>query len=98
MKPWPNSTGFTLAELIVVMAIMSVGFVVATVSLSRVTASSTTEGWSSGVSRARRTAALEGAAVVRADSAGHGRITFLPDGRAIGEGLDPLTGRRKQDR
>lgn len=95
MSTRPACAGFTLLELIVVMAVMAVGFAVATVAISRAPAG-TTEGWATQVARAKRLAALRGHPVVVADSTGRGSIVLLPDGRAAGAGLDPLTGTVEQ--
>ena len=88
----PGRAGFALVELIVVMAVMSIGFAVAAVAISRAPASMTSEGWPSQVARAKRLAAVQGQPVVLPDSAGRGGVVLLPDGRAAGAGIDPLTG------
>jgi prepilin-type N-terminal cleavage/methylation domain-containing protein len=82
--------GVTLIELVVVLAILGV--------LSGVTAAAfgglrrpEAGTWSSEVSRARAAAIRSGRRVVVQGDRGT-RAVLLPDGRAVGAGLDPLTG------
>ncbi|MGH7527116.1 MAG: prepilin-type N-terminal cleavage/methylation domain-containing protein [Gemmatimonadales bacterium] len=49
------------------------------------------EGWKSEAIRARQSAIQNGRPVMVSTDSGH-RALLLPDGRAVGAGLDPLTG------
>lgn len=74
--------GFTLMELLVALALLGIILGVSTMSLMSV--KSTRE--MDERQRARADAIRSGA-----PRAAHG-VLFLPDGRAIGPGVDPLTG------
>jgi|GEM_PF-3152864 len=94
--PPVNTRGFTLVELLVVLVILGFiasmsAFAVAGLRLpesGKVTAST---------DRARAKAIGSGRAVtirlLVAPASAPRVLRFLPDGRAVGEGLDPLTGR-----
>ena len=82
--------GITLVELIVVLAVLGVIAAVSTLavsSLRRPAAATSTEV----LRRARTTAIRQGRAVTISGQNGT-TIRFLPDGRAIGAGVDPWTG------
>ena len=92
--------GFTLLELIVVLVLMGV---VAGVSALGVASLRLPESGEliDQVTAARAESARTGLAVtlhlrMREDSAPR-VLRFLPDGRAMGRGLDPLTGRWMED-
>ena len=90
-------SGFTLVELLVALVILSVSCAIASASLaSFLSASPASAHELSVLSRAHRAAVDEGAAaVVTTDSTdGAERVLFLPDGSAVGPGVDPLTGER----
>ena len=91
-RPQRNARGVTLVELLVVLLLLGV---IAGVSGLALTALHREEmsSWSQMASRARREAIISGRPVVAVDSAvpEHAAL-FLPDGRAIGPGVDPLTG------
>lgn len=86
-----GSRGVTLVEMIVVLVLMGVlagigGLAVA--SLQRPAA----DPWRTAVAIARARAIDGGTAVVLAADSTHGAVLFLPDGRAVGAGVDPFTG------
>jgi len=88
-----RSSGFTLLELIVVLTIL--GLIVGVSAVAFVTLEAPHESESvRALSRARIEAIQTGRPVLiatdRAPRTTH--ILFLPDGRAIGAGADPLTG------
>lgn len=73
--------GFTLLEMIVVLALFSVLLGVSTLAIHSLRPAAPSR-----ASRARTQAVLTG--LPTPDSG----ILFLPDGRAVGDGIDPLTG------
>ncbi len=75
--------GFTLIEMLVVIALLGIMVGVTTVALAP---RRQTQGPSSDLQHARIDAIKSGAPRMA-----HG-VLFLPDGRAIGSGVDPLTG------
>ena len=84
-----RSKGFTLLELLVVLALLAL---LLSMGALAVTAVRPMEAGpvAARVDSARREAIRSGTAVaLRLDSA---VVRFLPDGRAIGPGVDPLTG------
>jgi prepilin-type N-terminal cleavage/methylation domain-containing protein len=88
-------TGFSLVELMVVMAIVSITAAVATLAVGSVgTEPSPRTEWARRLDEARSEAVERGRAiVVRSDSTGaYPSALFLPDGRAVGPDVDPLTG------
>ena len=83
--------GFTLVELIVVIAIIGLmvaisGVAIAALKLPR-------ESEETAALRRARTAAITSGVPVRASA----QVLFLPDGRALGPGVDPLTGRPREE-
>lgn len=86
--------GFTLVELIVVIAIIGLMAAISGVAIASLKLPRESE-QVAGLRRAR-TAAIETGAPVATDSNRAPRtahVLFLPDGRAIGPGVDALTGR-----
>lgn len=82
--------GVTLIELVVVLSILAVMGGIAGAALLGFRPAAA-EPWEAEVARARATAIRTGGAVVVQGSSGD-RALLLPDGRAIGTGLDALTG------
>jgi prepilin-type N-terminal cleavage/methylation domain-containing protein len=81
-------SGTTLLELIVVLAVIAVMLAIVPAALLRPPMGRSPIGeWALAERRAQR----DGAPVAVRDSAGT-PILFLPDGRAVGVGRDPLTG------
>jgi prepilin-type N-terminal cleavage/methylation domain-containing protein len=85
--------GFTLVELIVALAVMGISAGLATVAFRSLLAKPDDEpgSWPRQVLEARRGAVLGARPVVLRPVDGL-PILFLPDGRAVGEGVDALTG------
>ena len=83
--PSDPKRGVTLLELVVVLALLGVIFAVSSVALGSLRQPGPT-GTASELRAARRQAIQSGIAQ-RASGA-----LFLPDGRAFGVGVDPLTG------
>jgi prepilin-type N-terminal cleavage/methylation domain-containing protein len=84
--------GFTLVELIVVIAIIGFMALISGLAVASLTVPRESEqiaGW-----RRARAAAIETGTPVRAGSRSPltAHLLFLPDGRALGPGVDPLTG------
>ena len=90
---WFATSGFTLLEVIVVLAILGVTLAVSSLAFTSLKAPRESD-------RARelrraRSKAIETGRPVVTDSNHAPRTTqvlFLPDGRAVGPGVDPLTG------
>ena len=82
--------GTTLVELIVTLALLGIlsGLAAATLGRWRKSEPDARAGL---LSRAREHAIRTGTRV-RLDDANGKSVLFLPDGRAVGEGVDPLTG------
>jgi prepilin-type N-terminal cleavage/methylation domain-containing protein len=86
-----TARGLTLLELLVVLAIMGLlagisGIAIASLRVPH------PDLRAEALARAHARAITDGSAVtVPADSA-HAALLFLPDGRAVGTGADPLTG------
>jgi len=95
MTPRGPAGGFTLVELIVAIAVLGLTAGVATVAFGNLMRRPPeTSTWDARRREARRTAVETARPVIlRPDSALGSPVLFLPDGRALGEGLDPLTGR-----
>ena len=87
-------TGYTLVELLIVVAIMSISAVVASVSIGPVLTVTEEHSEAVRLRMARREAIDSGRMVVvpsgPADSGA--TVLFLPDGRALGVGVDASTG------
>lgn len=81
--------GVTLVELIVVLAILGLTAAVSAVALMSLRPPRAAE-HRRALTTARAAAVDSAVEVVVPDSAG--RVRFLPDGRAAGPGVDPLTG------
>ncbi len=85
--------GFALLEMIVVLAILGLMFGVSALAFTSLKAPRESD-MARELRRARSEAIRSGRAVVidrnRAPRTAH--VLFLPDGRAIGPGADPLTG------
>jgi prepilin-type N-terminal cleavage/methylation domain-containing protein len=87
-----GATGFTLVELVVVLAILGLVLMVSGVALTSVRPTPATDS-SRALARARAEAIRAGRPVVVTHHAPRTtHIVFLPDGRAYGPGVDPLTG------
>jgi len=85
------SPGTTLIELVVVLAILGLLLGISGLALAslRPTAGDVRQ---AAIASARRDALQRGTAItIAADDSG-GMLRFLPDGRAIGSDVDPLTG------
>ncbi|OLD39482.1 MAG: hypothetical protein AUI57_03160 [Candidatus Rokubacteria bacterium 13_1_40CM_2_68_8] len=87
-----RNRGVTLVELIVVVAIIGLVFGVTGLAFSSLRAPRESA-WAAALRQAR-TEAIHNGRPVRAVTTGtqHVAPLFLPDGRAIGRGADPLTG------
>ncbi len=91
-----RSFGFTLIELVVALAVLMIGLAVVAVAPGWI--AGTRDRVSAGEGHAAIVAVQERrpVAVTVLDSLGIGRhIVYLPDGRAVGHNVDPLTGRAK---
>lgn len=89
---WLHPAGFTLVEVIVVLAIMGLALGISGLALASLKAPRESE-WIREL-RLARTEAIRTGRPVRTRS-NHALLTtnlFLPDGRALGPGVDPLTG------
>jgi prepilin-type N-terminal cleavage/methylation domain-containing protein len=90
-----REAGFTLIELIVVLAIVAVSLTVASLSLgSQRESGEAVTVWEARLIRSRAQAIEGGRPVVVMPDSGNasGPVLFLPDGRAVGADVDPLTG------
>jgi len=88
-----RTPGFTLVELIVVMAVMGLIATVSVVALGSLR-QPTEPPWQLDLENARRVALRDGVAVSATSAARlQPPILFLPDGRALGVGVDPWTGK-----
>jgi prepilin-type N-terminal cleavage/methylation domain-containing protein len=85
--------GYTLVEVIVVLAIMGLMAGVSGLALASLKAPRESE-WILALRRARAEAIRTGRPMRTEDHRARrtATILFLPDGRAIGPGVDPLTG------
>jgi prepilin-type N-terminal cleavage/methylation domain-containing protein len=91
MRP-PPPPGTTLLELIVVLALIGILSAMSALGMQAVRPRSGNT-WAAGLSHARMLAITGGQPInYRADSI-HGAVRLLPDGRAIGLDVEPLTGR-----
>ena len=91
---WFTPSGFTLLEVMVVLVIL--GLIVGMSGLAFVGLRAPRESTRAGELRRARSEAIQTGRTVtpgdnRAPRTAH--VLFLPDGRAIGSGIDPLTGR-----
>src|SRR5438128_3773333 len=91
-------TGVTLLEMLVVLTILGLIFAVSGLAFTSLRAPRESE-WVRELRRAREEAIRTGRpvrAVVSSGTVGNGSLLsaplFLPDGRALGPGADPLTG------
>lgn len=84
-----NHRGFTLIEMLVALTILSI--VLGTSALASRGAPSAGRDSRTESLRQARTRAIESGRAVTAGGASR-PVLFLPDGRAIGAGVDPLTG------
>ena len=82
--------GVTLVELLVVIAVLGVLTAVSTLAVTSLRPTAESERIRL-LTRARATAIRAGRAVTISSPMGE-MIRFLPDGRALGGGVDPLTG------
>jgi prepilin-type N-terminal cleavage/methylation domain-containing protein len=91
--------GFTLSELIVVIAVL--GLVAGTAAVALSTAFGSPTSSEADLARARTLAIVEGRPrrLQRRDSSGVWieTVLVLPDGRVVGGGVDPLTGGRSAE-
>ena len=83
------SRGVTLVELLVVLVLLALLFAVSGLALASLS-SPRDSARVRALAAARAKAIRSGVPVSLADSASS--VLFLPDGRAIGPGVDPLTG------
>lgn len=90
-RPAPQSRGVTLVELLVVLVLMSVMLGLSLPLLTSAHRSRPSD------FEAARVQAARGAAEVRITSDSGATVLYLPDGQAIGPGIDPLTGERGPD-
>jgi len=93
-KPGESETqrrGVTLLELIVSLALLAVILGVSGLALAGLRP--TSRAGAEGRLRQARADAIRGGTAVRAES-----VLFLPDGRAVGAGVDPLTGTPRASR
>lgn len=91
-------TGFTLLEVVVGIVIVGTLTTVAVLGTRALDRRPTDQAWPRSLWRARAESLRTGrpvTVVADTDSAAV-TVVFLPDGRAIGPGLDPLTGRRER--
>ncbi len=84
------SRGFTLVEVIVVLTVLSIALSTAALSFPAAR-SGTAADSGAAVLEAARVRALQSGQAVQAGSATD-PVLFLPDGRVIGPGFDPLSG------
>lgn len=82
--------GVTLIEMMVALVILGALTGVAAATLGSL-GPPRVQGWKSDVLRARDSAIRTGRPVVLRTDSGY-RALLLPDGRAVGGGLEPLTG------
>ena len=81
--------GVTLIELLVVLVLLGLLFTVSGLALSSLASPKGSERFRA-LESARVKAIRTGTSVLISDSAAP--VVFLPDGRAVGAGVDPLTG------
>jgi hypothetical protein len=82
--------GTTLVELVVALLVLGLGSGIAALALGGLRPPPP-DPWREAVGRARSAALREGRAVPVHGDSGRSAL-LLPDGRALGPGLDPLTG------
>lgn len=85
--------GFTLTELVVTLLVLSLLTALAGLAVGSAIPP-TADPWKAEVAHARDSAIRSGKPVV---IGGDSATLLLPDGRAIGPGLDPLTGEMRRD-
>lgn len=85
--------GFTLLELVVVLAVMGIAAGLATLAFRSLLADpgQGAVDWPGQLREARRSAVMAAHPVVLRPL-DRGAVLLLPDGRVIGDGVDPLTG------
>lgn len=86
-----RSAGVTLVEMVVVLTLMGVLAGIGGLAFAGLRRPAE-DPWTDSVSSARRAAIDSGVTVLLAADSLHAPVLFLPDGRAIGNGVDPLTG------
>ena len=84
------SRGFTLVEVIVVLTVLSIALSTAALSFPAAGRGTAADS-AAAVLEAARVRALHSGQAVKAGNATD-PVLFLPDGRAIGAGFDPLSG------
>lgn len=83
--------GVTLVEMVVVLTLMGVLAGIGGLALASLR-QPPGDPWVAAVAKARERAIESGSAVVLAADSAHRSVLLLPDGRAVGAGVDPLTG------
>ena len=91
----PGHHGTTLIELVVVLGILGVLLGISALALTSLRPVADQEARQR-IDRARHQALATGVAVMLADDSGR-VIRLLPDGRALGNDLDPLSGKLLRD-
>lgn len=84
-------TGVTLVEMVVVLTLMGVLAGIGGLAFAGLRGPAA-DPWSGAVTSARQAAIDSGITVLLAADSVHASVLLLPDGRAIGQGVDPLTG------
>jgi hypothetical protein len=85
----------TLVEMLVVVVLMATLLSISSLGLLR-RGHETHSRWAARVDSAQAAAIRSGRAIVLTDSSGR-TVRFLPDGGAIGLGIDRLTGRQRNE-
>lgn len=91
-------SGFTLVEVLVLLAVLGISLLVVSLTLPAVFGRDDPERWSERLLEGQRRAVETGRPVVVQPDSAHRRapVLFLPDGRAVGPDADPLTGRTEE--
>ena len=84
-------SGVTLIEMVVVITLMAVLAGIGGLAFAGLRRP-VEDPWSRSLSAARQAAIDSGIFVRLAADSAHAPVVFLPDGRAVGPGVDPLTG------